>query len=963
MKEINNKIEIYLNTAIQSDEVILVNACLKEVYKIILEKIYNSNGNVNFDKSNILNSYKNSNLSFLLEEEINLKAYKYDFNKIIENLNHESINNYFPFSNEKSAIESKALAIELIVNLIECSENLKAYYVKIENNTIKEDKVYTYEDSYEAATIEASYDEDNNIYTTVENLDSDYENNKDCMEPEDFKHFYNNEKSTDNVESHSPIHYGSSISVRIESNPFKQENKFYVNDIPYFKILKKKYRNSDISGLKQEFISDLNNVALEFNASEINIIFEGSKYDFEDLNALVEEFNKNNVKNINLTPGTLIYDLNRVKELKQLRYLIENSDVDAIKDPKMLEYFDMYLEENNSVCVLATMSAGKSTLINALLGNKLMPSKNEACTAKIMHLKNNNESTTFVDEKGNTVSNELLKTINGDSDKDIHIYLEGPIRNFSDVDNFEIIDTPGPNNYRDKSHKQITYNFIKSDKKHMIIVVLDGLKLMTTDEADFISKIAREQGEDGKIDSDRFLFVINKADRFSSDDNEEISMKRDAISMLKSYGIENPKIHLVSAHNGLLSKLEQNNMKISEWEEDELDIIKKRAKRGVYKFHELSDLSPSVKNKINNLIQEYTKNEDYLNLAIATSGILALELTIKEYMNKYKNIRKVKNIVKVCKNTIDKNDLMNDIKSIISSNIKEKEALQKSINCLKGKINNDKKINDLRDEIHSIKFGDSLAPIERSINIEFQKFKKEVDKLPIETVNGKKLVNTRKANECIEKLQNKYEDLRADLISELGKSIKKDVTNVIDNTISKYKKYISSLCEDIKYNKEVSISKFIDASSPDFMTLAKNCVIQETLEKVKTIENPEKKGLFGIFKFWEPKYIDITTYHNKKGMELSNILKFISDAREDLHKLYAQIKETRDNAKQKCIHEINIQINDFNKKIKYDLDRLSDLRSDINEKNNTILEAEKEMKRKIAVIKNIKQKLDNVMLT
>lgn len=32
--------------------------------------------------------------------------------------------------------------------------------------------------------------------------------------------------------------------------------------------------------------------------------------------------------------------------------------------------------------VVATMSSGKSTLINALLGQQILPSKNAACTAK-----------------------------------------------------------------------------------------------------------------------------------------------------------------------------------------------------------------------------------------------------------------------------------------------------------------------------------------------------------------------------------------------------------------------------------------------------------------------------------------------------------------------------------------------------------------------------------------------------
>ena len=37
------------------------------------------------------------------------------------------------------------------------------------------------------------------------------------------------------------------------------------------------------------------------------------------------------------------------------------------------------------------MSAGKSTLINALLGKKLMPSSQEACTATISEIQDNDK--------------------------------------------------------------------------------------------------------------------------------------------------------------------------------------------------------------------------------------------------------------------------------------------------------------------------------------------------------------------------------------------------------------------------------------------------------------------------------------------------------------------------------------------------------------------------------------------
>ena len=49
--------------------------------------------------------------------------------------------------------------------------------------------------------------------------------------------------------------------------------------------------------------------------------------------------------------------------------------------------FDLAMSDDFEVCVVATMSAGKSTLINAMLGSKLMPSKQEACTAIITRIK------------------------------------------------------------------------------------------------------------------------------------------------------------------------------------------------------------------------------------------------------------------------------------------------------------------------------------------------------------------------------------------------------------------------------------------------------------------------------------------------------------------------------------------------------------------------------------------------
>ena len=45
------------------------------------------------------------------------------------------------------------------------------------------------------------------------------------------------------------------------------------------------------------------------------------------------------------------------------------------------------INDKFTVAVIATMSSGKSTILNALLGYELLPSKNEACTAKTFKIK------------------------------------------------------------------------------------------------------------------------------------------------------------------------------------------------------------------------------------------------------------------------------------------------------------------------------------------------------------------------------------------------------------------------------------------------------------------------------------------------------------------------------------------------------------------------------------------------
>ena len=72
----------------------------------------------------------------------------------------------------------------------------------------------------------------------------------------------------------------------------------------------------------------------------------------------------------------------------------------------MLSKFGIDSSEIIPVCVIATMSSGKSTFVNAILGDEILPEKNEACTARALAVLNTSET---MDAKAYIIKNDGKK--------------------------------------------------------------------------------------------------------------------------------------------------------------------------------------------------------------------------------------------------------------------------------------------------------------------------------------------------------------------------------------------------------------------------------------------------------------------------------------------------------------------------------------------------------------------------
>ena len=161
-----------------------------------------------------------------------------------------------------------------------------------------------------------------------------------------------------------------------------------------------------------------------------------------------------------------------------------------------------------NIAVIATMSAGKSTFINALLGNEIFPESNAACTAKITSVYDNdfyNRITGIalknnaIEAMSNHLPNKDLRDWNSNSNFD-RIILEGNLDNISNSKKIVAVhDTPGTNFSGDETHKKITIDFLKNAKIDVLLCVLNAAYIGTNDEVTVLKQIHEIQKKNTAI--------------------------------------------------------------------------------------------------------------------------------------------------------------------------------------------------------------------------------------------------------------------------------------------------------------------------------------------------------------------------------------------------------------------------------------------------------------------------------
>ena len=379
------------------------------------------------------------------------------------------------------------------------------------------------------------------------------------------------------------------------------------------------------------------------------------------------------------------------KSLKDFRESIQKSIDNITKNMERLK------SNTVNLCFAGVYSAGKSALINALLGYRILPESVKSETAKMFHIRSprfdqgENISLSFTigskpaelqwddagqmkdlvgDFAGNRLAGEInvkaielkgkpqhqqiytmLEVLNSALDVGSEIHVKFPIPLDTPEVQFSIYDTPGSDS-NFAAHEEILRGALANQTSSILIFVALPKKLEGTGNRKLLSLVNASDTAEHRspIDISRSLFVINAADTIRPRErlqlkDSEISDEEDSTFAIK---LANQKLLFTSALYAYAAKSVQNGTLPSDPEDDTFDdayyfeeAVKKanEGERGKYYKEDCCASSEyataNLLSACDGALRKAQETGDNAEIVHVCSGLYALEHEILQYGKKY----------------------------------------------------------------------------------------------------------------------------------------------------------------------------------------------------------------------------------------------------------------------------------------------------------------------------------------
>lgn len=309
------------------------------------------------------------------------------------------------------------------------------------------------------------------------------------------------------------------------------------------------------------------------------------------------------------------------------------------------------IEYNEKSCskflIVASMSSGKSTLINALLGKKLLRTSNFACTSRELQVVINNRlkgTRIYLEQENGT--DIVLRNIDDKKDKSFinnameHVCKRMLIETCStntivSSKPIILIDTPGENYSQNNEHEVVTRNALEVFDDGTIIYVLNATQIGTEDDFRILSEVKSYMtGKNVKV-----LFVLNKIDELDTE-KEKVNefINEVVVSFIEKVNIKDYMVFPCASEAALLFKCAMNEEVLSETESDKLyKYYKHYYKDNDSVCYAIYD-SDTRKTSSKVVYDEEQYDVSNISVALRNTGIFELERYISKVSTKTKTI-------------------------------------------------------------------------------------------------------------------------------------------------------------------------------------------------------------------------------------------------------------------------------------------------------------------------------------
>jgi hypothetical protein len=596
-----------------------------------------------------------------------------------------------------------------------------------------------------------------------------------------------------------------------------------------------------------------------------------------------------------------------------------------------------------------------------------MPAANEATTAtivKIIDTAQNNFSAVAFDKSGQVVKRldnvtlEDMQALNADT-KVSTVEIKGKIPCVSSVGmKLVLVDTPGPNNSRDKRHEEMTYKMIADSDKSLVLYVMNGQQLGINDEKIFLDYVCQSMKDGGKKARERFIFAVNKMDAFSPDPQDDgpkciTNALENVKSGLEDREIYNPNIFPVCSLPALQKRAEMKGPRARALNDFKMmceyyDVMH------FEKYYEYNNLPQTVRNRLDFWMSQASSDDDKLEVR---TGIVSIEQAIAQYINKYARTTKVYDLVRSFNEKLNELAAVAHLEEAIRKDKDAKAEIEKQIAKIKANIQSAQNAQKRSKAIDNI---DLTSTIEKQVATYMTEIKNKLSRMMSGRSNK---VEKIKARQQCEELEKECKAISVQIKVQIDKILENAYKDTISKIVEEYKRYLA----DLNIGVNTSALSFNPANLVSSSLADLSSIIDDNTETVdesyyddKYRWVPSKKRWYNPFSWfnegahWEGKTIEkYVDYVDMKEVAFGYIVPF----KDDLDKIKKDAINHVISETQRLKDDLNGELAKIDKVLNQKLDALSKTEADNKAKTEEIAKKEKNLK----WLESIQNQVNNII--